>query len=425
MPTVDERKAEVRRRLTIGDVIAASWKLTGSAGNGRRRAKCEFHGSDSLSFSVKDADKGDGFGHCFGCAWHGDMFKFVMDLKGWTFMDALADLERMAGICDTGGDDRAARGPVQRVKTEQPRRQAQRPKIDTLDMGRWIWRHARRDDRTVRQYFMGRGVPEAQTGAERLAQFRYMSDCPCFPWEVGTDPRKVLTAPAIIALVQVPTMMGEFPALEWVPVGVHVTFLNPEGTGTMKRRAPWAKPDDKNPWLPKRVMLGPTGRGCVVLGDYRPDAQLWVGEGNETVLSAMAIGGAHAGDVGIAALSLDNLQGGMRKWRNNVWPLFDVRPDPEKPCFLIPGHRGDVVGLVDADMSPLRGQKHPRTGQYLGEALVEHKGGPIVRRAVTGAERARICGELMVKGWRSIGCRARAVQPPAGMDFNDAVQEMV
>ena len=424
-PTVQERKDEVRRRLTIGAVIEQHVKLTGSGRSGRRRGKCEFHNSTSLSFSVKDADSGEGFGHCFGCGWHGDMFTFVMDLKGWPFMEALADLERLAGICETGGDDRAARGTVVRERSIQAKAKRTRELVEPIDMGRWIWKHARRFDHAVQRYFMGRGVPEEMVGAQRLAQFRYMAECPCVRWDAGSDPRKVLHAPAVIALVREPRLMGPGDALtlEWVPVGVHVTYLNPEGTGTMRRRAPWAKPDDDDPWLPKRRMLGPTGHGCVLLGEYSPDAKLWIGEGNETVFSGMAIGQADSSDVGVATLSLDNLQGGMRKYRNGAWPLHDVRPDPERPCFLIPRHRGDVVGLVDSDMSPLRGQRDRRTGRPLGEAVVERKWGPIVNRAITGAERARICGELFVKGWRGIGCHADAVRAPAGMDFNDAIQE--
>ncbi|MED5546112.1 MAG: CHC2 zinc finger domain-containing protein [Pseudomonadota bacterium] len=424
MPTIDERKAEVRRQLTIGAVIERFVKLTGSATSDRRRGKCEFHGSSSLSFSVKRANSGEGFGHCFGCGWHGDMFTFLMDLKGWPFMEALAELERMAGICETGGDDRAARGTRTRQKVEQPKRpRRQREPIEPIDMGRWIWKHAVRDDRAVRRYFMGRGVPQSELGAERLAQFRYMSNCPCVSWPQGTDPRKALHAPAVIALVRVPTMMGDPPALEWVPVGVHVTYLNPEGTDTMRRRAPWAPADAPDPWLPKRRMLGPVGRGCVLLGEYRQDARLWIGEGNETVLSGMAIGKADGGDVGVATLSLDNLQGGIAKWRGGVWPLFAIKPDPERPCFLVPGHRGPVVGLVDADMSPLKGQLNRRTGMRAGEAVVEHRGGPIVRREITGAERADVCAQLFVKGWWAAGCSAEAVRAPIGLDFNDAIQE--
>lgn len=424
--SIEDRKSEVRRRLTIGAVIEPHVKLSGSRASGTRRGKCPFHGSNSSSFSVKNSDSADGYGHCFGCGWHGDMFRFLMDLKGWPFGEALADLERLAGVASSGGDDRAARGMVQRAKAVQPRRNApDREPIAPVDMGRWIWKHATRDDVAVRRYFMGRGVPASMLETERLAGFRYLGQCPCVGWRQGEDPRKALHAPAVIALVRVPTLMGEPETLEWVPVGVHVTYLAPGGEATMRRRAPWAKPDDDDPWLPKRRMLGPVGRGCVVLGEYRADAHLWIGEGNETVLSGMALGKAGTGDVGIATLSLDNLQGQPLKWRGGIWPLFNVQPDPERPCFLVPRHSGPVTGLVDSDMSPLRGMRDPRSGAFTGEAVVERKRGPILRRAITGAERARICGELIVKGWRAAGCQADAVRAPAGLDFNDAIQELV
>jgi DNA primase len=40
---------------------------------------------------------------------------------------------------------------------------------------------------------------------------------------------------------------------------------------------------------------------------------------------------------------------------------------------------------------------------------------------VTGAERATICAELAVQGWRAAGANpVRALRAPMGMDFNDA-----
>lgn len=430
-----DRKAQVLQAVSIGEVVERfDVKLSGSASNAKRRGKCPFHGSNSASLSLTGADRGDGHARCFGCGWSGDVFKFVQDLRGWPFVEALAELERMGGVSAAGGNDGLARGLVARAKDPSlaKRRSPDRQPIESIDMGRWIWRHAHADTRNVRRYFAGRGVPETMLADGRLVQFRYMAECPCWGWPEGTEPRNakgLLTAGAIVALVRQPVIMGadgervDSGRLEWVPVGVHVTYLNPDGTGTMARRKPWAKADEKDSLLPKRRMLGPVGHGCVLLGEYRPDAHLWIGEGNETVLSAMALGDASDADIGIATLSLDNLQGQPRKWRNGIWPLFDVRPDPEKPCFLVPRHRGQVTGLVDSDMSPLRGMKDPRTGQYLGEAVVDHKGGPIVRRPIDGMERARICSELIVKGWRGVGCEARAMRAPIGMDFNDAIQE--
>ena len=68
-------------------------------------------------------------------------------------------------------------------------------------------------------------------------------------------------------------------------------------------------------------------------------------------------------------------------------------------------HNGPVTVLVDADMKPLEGPLDRRTGQRRGERVIEVRRGPIVHRAITGAERAAVCGVLAVKAWRAAGCR--------------------
>lgn len=425
-PTIQQRVAAVKRKLSITDVVGKHVKLSGAANARNRRGLCPFHGSSSASFSIKTGGRSeDGFAHCFGCQWSGDVVAFTRDILGVDFMAALADCEREAGISE-GGDraDSAGAGPVQRERNPgPPRRQGAEP-VDPLDMARWIWRHAVRDDAAARRYFMGRGVPEAVLTPARLAPFRYLAECPCWGWKQGESPRAakgMLTASAIMAMVQEPHVNDGL--LDFVPVGLHVTYLNPDGTDTMRRPKPWAKPGDSDPMLPKRRMLGPVGRGAILLGDYAPRAHLFVGEGNETVLSAMALADAPDDAVGVATLSLDNLQGRPLLWKNGVLPLQRITPDPERPPFVLHGHRGAVTGLVDSDMSPLRGPRERGTGAFKGMPLVERKGGPVVTRAITGAERAQICGELVVKGWQAIGASpVNALRAPAGMDFNDAVK---
>lgn len=419
-PDLDQRKVCVKQRISLVSAVERHVKLSGSAATRNRRGKCPFHNGQSASFSLKE---GQDFAHCFGCGWNGDVIRFTMDIHGLSFMDALQSLE--AEIGEGPAPAATGRGPVQRERNPTRVRVHGAEPVDSIEMGRWIWKAAKFEPAPIRRYFIGRGVPAEQLGDGRLISFRYLAACPCHSWKRGADPRKVICAPAVIALVVEPGAEAE--QLRWHAVGVHVTYLDPGGTGTMKRRAPWAKADDEDPWLPKRRMLGPTGKGAVLLGRYRRDARLWVGEGNETVLSGMALGGAGEDDVGVATLSLDNLQGDPKLWQGRygrIWPLFAMQPDPDKrPCFTIPGHTGPVTGLIDSDMSPLRGMRDQATGAMTGEAVVERKGGPIVRRAITGAERAQICGDLFVKGWRSVGVhQVEAVRAPLGMDFNDAVR---
>lgn len=417
----DQRKADVRRRLSLSAVIEPHVKLSGTAGTPKRRGQCPFHGSSSASFALFDANKGTGGAFCFGCQWKGDLFAFLMDFHGWDFATALTEAERMAGTVSTGLAAES-RGPISRDRNPVQRRSVER--VAPIEMGRWIWRQARPDVDAARRYMRGRGVPAAALAEPRMAAFRYLADCPCAPWKEGADPRSEMVAPALIALVRRP-MRGEDGSIAWEALGLHVTYLNPAGDGTMVRRKPWAKADDPDPMLPKRRMLGPVGGGAVLLGAYDAGAPLFVGEGNETVLSAMGLANAPAEAIGVATLSLDNLQGAPKLWGQRTWPLFAIMPDPERPCFSIPGHRGPVTGLIDSDMSPLRGMRDRGSGAFLGERTVERKGGPIVLQPITGAERARICGELFVKGWRAAGAvDVSAVRAPAGMDFNDAARGM-
>lgn len=65
---------------------------------------CPFHPEKSPSFFVNDAK---GFGHCFGCDWHGDQIKFVMDREGCSFREAY---QRLAN------DDLPIWTPAERAK---------------------------------------------------------------------------------------------------------------------------------------------------------------------------------------------------------------------------------------------------------------------------------------------------------------------
>ncbi|MDU0220451.1 hypothetical protein, partial [Escherichia coli] len=83
-------------------------------------------------------------------------------------------------------------------------------------------------------------------------------------------------------------------------------------------------------------------------GRYDDAAPLYVGEGNETVLSGMDVLDAPENAVGLAALSLGNLQGGARLIRGAL-PMFDIVPDPDRAAALAWARRGPVIGLIDAD----------------------------------------------------------------------------
>ncbi len=408
-PSFADRIAQLRARVDIAAVIGAVVKLRGGK---KARGQCPFHGSKSDSFAVDV----DGWrAKCWGCGWSGDAIKFVQDQYSLSFAEALARLE--------GGQtaDLTA-APRRREKQAAPRREVEM--VPSIELGRYLWKRGVVDPDAVRIYLIARGVPAAVLTDRRLTDFRYVGLGPIVPWRMDRGPDSVPQAPAIVALVRGLPASGLGPGPvhdldDWSPVGVHVTWLSPDLRGKMVR----ARRDGST--YPARKMLGPVGAGGVWLpGDdfgLPAGAGLFVGEGNETVLSGMGLCGAGTHDWGLAALSLGNLQGGEPRIRGAI-PLFDPRPSVDRPplCFA---HRGRVTGLIDADMAPLRGPIDRATGRHVGEKLIEKKGGPIVQREMTSGERSELCGTLFVRAWRALGSDARAVRPPMGMDFNDAARE--
>lgn len=393
MSSIGERVAAVRDRIDIVDVIG---RVVPLGKGGKPRGKCPFHGSKSDSFAV---DASSGRAKCWGCSWSGDAIAFVRDFYSMGFLDALTRLE-----ADHGLEDLSAT-PVRREKVVQ--RRLARPTVDSIVFGRFLWSHGRTDHDAVRVYLRARGVPEPMLGDDRLRDMRFLAVAPISAWREDRKPSSVPQAPAVVALVRA--------AGSWSPIGAHVTFLAPDLAGKMTR-----KREDGSDY-PSRKMLGAMSGGCVVLGNYAPDAPLFEGEGLETTLSGMAMLGGGADACAIAALSLDTMQGRPRLIKGAL-PLYDPEPDPAAMGLSFV-HAGRVTGLIDADMKPLHGPIDRVTKRPLGVPVIERRGGPVVRRTISSGERAALCGALVVQSWRAKGCRATAMRPRMGLDFNDAVRE--
>lgn len=84
---------ELRARITLSAVIGRGVTLV-RAGR-EHKACCPFHGEKTPSFTVSDEK---GFGHCFGCGWHGDAIRFLMDTRGLGFVEAVEELAGEAGL---------------------------------------------------------------------------------------------------------------------------------------------------------------------------------------------------------------------------------------------------------------------------------------------------------------------------------------
>ncbi|HEY3740339.1 MAG TPA: DNA primase [Bryobacteraceae bacterium] len=95
---------QVRSSADIADVIG-SYMIIKRAGPSRYSGLCPFHKERTPSFSVNTAKQ---FYHCFGCKASGDVFKFVQEIEGISFWEALKALAERYGIPIPRRDDAAA-----------------------------------------------------------------------------------------------------------------------------------------------------------------------------------------------------------------------------------------------------------------------------------------------------------------------------
>ena len=89
---------EIRDRLPISEVIGTrvAWdKRKTNAARGDYWACCPFHGEKSPSFHCENRK---GRYHCFGCGVSGDHFRFLVELEGLPFPEAVERLAAQAGL---------------------------------------------------------------------------------------------------------------------------------------------------------------------------------------------------------------------------------------------------------------------------------------------------------------------------------------
>jgi DNA primase len=89
---------ELRDRVPISDVVGrrVAWdRKKTNTGRGDYWACCPFHGEKSPSFHCEDRK---GRYHCFGCGVSGDHFRFLMELDGVPFNEAVQQIADIAGV---------------------------------------------------------------------------------------------------------------------------------------------------------------------------------------------------------------------------------------------------------------------------------------------------------------------------------------
>lgn len=150
---------EIRDRVPISSVVGArvSWdRKKTNAPRGDYWACCPFHGEKSPSFHCEDKK---GRYHCFGCGVSGDHFKFLTELEGVSFPEAVERIAGMAGVAMPARDAQSEARERERASLH-----------DVMEMATTFFedRLQSADGAKARAYLRDRGLTPATQQAFRL-----------------------------------------------------------------------------------------------------------------------------------------------------------------------------------------------------------------------------------------------------------------
>ena len=150
---------EIRERVPISTLIGqrVTWdRRKTNAQRGDYWGCCPFHGEKTPSFHCEDRK---GRYHCFGCGVSGDHFKFLTELDGLGFPEAVERVAEMAGVAMPARDVEAERRDKERASLTDVMEMATRFFQDRLQAA---------DGAKARAYLRERGLSSATQQAFRL-----------------------------------------------------------------------------------------------------------------------------------------------------------------------------------------------------------------------------------------------------------------
>src|SRR5438552_17259116 len=151
----DEKLQELRDRV---DLVAVVQRRVPLKKSGRDwKGLCPFHGEKTSSFYVVPDKK---MFHCFGCGVSGDAIKFVMQVEGRSFREAVEQLAGEAGVDLTPPDPEEARRSARRAALGEVNEKA------CTFYERVLWEHPKGE--VAREHLRKRGITEDTAKAWRL-----------------------------------------------------------------------------------------------------------------------------------------------------------------------------------------------------------------------------------------------------------------
>lgn len=132
---------EIKSRLDIVELVSSYIRLQRAGSN--FKALCPFHTEKTPSFNVSPTRQ---IWHCFGCGKGGDHFKFVMEIEGLDFPEALRLLAEKAGV---------------ELKREDPRVRSERNRLhDLLNEAARYFQKNLETTTAIKAYLKKRGVTD-------------------------------------------------------------------------------------------------------------------------------------------------------------------------------------------------------------------------------------------------------------------------